>query len=315
MNKKLLFTLSLAISSFYGFAQEFSFKMYFEDAAGNRDSILLGYDVNGTNAVDPSFGENNIMNTPFKAGLDVRAGNIWWKKEAAAISYLKDDPIVKNFLNQTPFQSRTQIVRNMKTCIPGSVWKGDYFKVLPIIELNIATAHWPVRAYWDKEVFNNDCVRGSVFTNTHPGAWWDGGQYHFRSDMSVKNEEVFNLWDQSYWIDHNNIKVPVYWVAFADSSLIMNELQLEKLLSVSSTGAIKGSFKTYPNPTTGQLQFDVPARFGKIESIEVYSIVGQKLLSLPSTSNSDISTLSSGTYFIVIRNNEGQQLSSTVTKQ
>ncbi len=38
-------------------AQEFSFIMSFEDAAGNRDTLVFGYDERATDSVDIGFDE------------------------------------------------------------------------------------------------------------------------------------------------------------------------------------------------------------------------------------------------------------------
>ena len=51
--------------------------MYFVDAVGNMDSLTLGNDITATDSVDAAFGENNIIFSPYAAGLDVRAGNLW----------------------------------------------------------------------------------------------------------------------------------------------------------------------------------------------------------------------------------------------
>ena len=56
-------------------AQEFHFQMFFKDAAGNRDTIELGYDPFATDSLDFQFGEENIITRNFKGILDVRISN------------------------------------------------------------------------------------------------------------------------------------------------------------------------------------------------------------------------------------------------
>ena len=58
----------------YAKSQEFSFKMFFEDAIGNKDSIVIGFDPNATNGIDEDFGEVNIYNAMWTKDLELRAG-------------------------------------------------------------------------------------------------------------------------------------------------------------------------------------------------------------------------------------------------
>lgn len=66
--KKL--TLAIAFLSFFiiGEAQTFQFKISFEDASGNKDTLTIGYDQNGTESIDPSFGETNSIGSPLRRG-------------------------------------------------------------------------------------------------------------------------------------------------------------------------------------------------------------------------------------------------------
>ena len=69
--KKLIFLLLVPLSVF---GQEFSFSMHFEDAVGNKDTLILGYDQAATNGINLQFGEENILYEPFIKDLDVRTG-------------------------------------------------------------------------------------------------------------------------------------------------------------------------------------------------------------------------------------------------
>ncbi|MGM0479455.1 MAG: hypothetical protein ACQERC_09540 [Bacteroidota bacterium] len=52
--------------------EEFSFQLNFEDAEGNKDSVIVGYDENATDGIDVLFGEQNIISQPWDSVLDVR---------------------------------------------------------------------------------------------------------------------------------------------------------------------------------------------------------------------------------------------------
>ncbi len=60
--KELVFTFLLLVLSWNSSSQEeFSFTLYFEDAIGNKDSLILGYDELATNGEDEEFGEENVI--------------------------------------------------------------------------------------------------------------------------------------------------------------------------------------------------------------------------------------------------------------
>jgi len=80
MKKIYSLLLILALSQIV-FGQEFSFQMYFQDSAGNKDTLTIGYDVNATDSIDAIFGETNIISTPLSPGLDVRVTNEWLKRQ------------------------------------------------------------------------------------------------------------------------------------------------------------------------------------------------------------------------------------------
>src|SRR5690554_4538889 len=55
---------------------EFSFELYFEDAAGMRDTVTLGYDDYATDGIDVIFDEYNDINKAWEPNdLDVRIGD------------------------------------------------------------------------------------------------------------------------------------------------------------------------------------------------------------------------------------------------
>ncbi|MCB0375492.1 MAG: hypothetical protein KDD04_06205, partial [Sinomicrobium sp.] len=51
---------------------QFETTLYFEDAVGNRDSVIVGYDTLATHDIDPEFGEQELV-SPFDSVFEVRA--------------------------------------------------------------------------------------------------------------------------------------------------------------------------------------------------------------------------------------------------
>ena len=264
--KNLLFLLILVN---YGFltAQEFSFEIFFEDSAGNQDSIILGYDDAATFGIDSSFGEINIINVPYSAGLDVRVTDEWSNRE--------------NSIPPT-FHTKKQIYQ--EAC-PNNF-------LIPVID--IVTDNWPVTATWDNSLFNDVCRNGSVFTSIHPLGWWDTGSPSdlLRVVLSDVNEVTFTSnydgdFNPAYaYINDNGDIIPIYWQTFGDQSII---------LSISEN--YETDIKIFPNPTNDFLYYEIDAP-ELISEINIYDINGRKQNIQDSDNSLDLKILTSGIYFI-----------------
>jgi hypothetical protein len=69
--------LTMAGGPFFLSAQQtphFLTTLYFEDAAGNQDSIEFGYDYTATEGMDAAFGEYELTD-PFDPVFEVRAAS------------------------------------------------------------------------------------------------------------------------------------------------------------------------------------------------------------------------------------------------
>lgn len=78
MRKIVIATVSTLLMATSAFAQSndsilYEFPFYFEDAVGNRDTVIIGGSplVNG-DEVNPEFGEINLINVPFDSVFEVR---------------------------------------------------------------------------------------------------------------------------------------------------------------------------------------------------------------------------------------------------
>lgn len=72
----------------------------------------------------------------------------------------------------------------------------------------------------------------------------------------------------------------------------------------------------YPNPASGKINVQIPQHFGKIKTMEITNCIGQ-LQSIQSDnfSDIDISSLTSGLYFIVLTNFENARLTKEIIKE
>jgi hypothetical protein len=188
--------------------QEFSFQMYFQDSAGNKDTLTMGYDINATDSIDAAFGETNIISTPLSSGLDVRITNEWYNRPQLAGT----------------FHTKKQIVDS---------------KDFPIITIDIYTNHWPVS--WDNSQFNNSCRNGSFFTSINPGGWWDTGSpsnlnkvdFISTNQVTFTSNGGYGYFNDAYeYINSSNDTIPVFWLLFGDSTsgvTVINKLRRQDL--------------------------------------------------------------------------------------
>lgn len=271
--KNILLLLFAACQVTVSLAQQLAFQMTFVDAKGNTDSITLGYDAAATDNLDAAFNEINILGTPYAAGLDVRIGNAWFQQQ------FNSYPIFNTF------ETKKQIVPDF--C------GGNFFFLFPISTVNIVSAHFPVTAYWSKNLFNDSCGYGSIFTGIHPGGWWDTGG--FIAQLAGQDAVTFDK-DQYYL--NGTDTVHVFWVAFADSTLltvgITELMQEQKALHV------------YPNPASDIISVSMGKNHAEDNRIDFYNSFGQVVLSSAHLKDIDVSHLASGCYLVRATNSKGE---------
>jgi hypothetical protein len=258
--------------------------MTFIDAVGNTDSLTLGYDIAATDSLDAAFGETNIISTAYTTGLDVRSGSVWFQQN------LNSAP-----LGLLPFETKKQIVPN--TCGTENFWL-----LWPMVEINIVSTHFPIKAFWNKILFSDTCRNGSVFTGVHPGGWWDTGG--FQAALNTEDSITFNQ-NQYYYLNGTDT-VNVYWVAFSDSTLLsvgINELTTDKNL-----------ITIFPNPASGFVTVSINKSFGEINRVEFYNSFGQVVLLSKQLNNIDIADLQNGLYIIKVTNNKGMTAATKLQK-
>jgi hypothetical protein len=263
-------------------AQEFSFQLKFEDAIGNVDTLILGYDINATDSVDLEFGEINIIANEFDSIFDVRVtdeldARSWW------------------FDSIGNYHLKKQIIK--KNC--------DWWPT--VISIDIKCNHWPVTSSWDSSLFNEFCKNGSVFTSINPGGWWDvvGDPSDLdRVFLQRQNHVTFSdNWEGSFedsdynYINENQDSISVFWVAICDISKLW--LKKDELKS-------NENLNLFPNPFKSQLNLEGLPNENLF--IEIYDIFGKLTYSrkIRSISTHTVNTtgINSGLYILRIRNSD-----------
>lgn len=271
------------------YAQQFSFPIYFIDAVGNKDTIVIGYDVAATDSIDTLFQEVNIINIPLDTGLDVRISDIWWRR-----LNMDDGDTLGSY------QTKKQIIKN----------KCNYAQ--SIIGLDIKTIHWPVTASWGDTSLTSDTCNNIIFTSIHPGGWWDTGSpsnlYQEYIDPSFPNNVTFtenrDEFLNSYGYINDIYFVSYFWLAFWLQPVSVNEITAKKPL-----------IKVFPNPVTENATVTFPVEFGVAKNVQLYSSIGQLVASYTTVNNLDLTSFSKGIYQLVAINSKGERLTTRIIKE
>jgi len=290
-----LFFCVFAINAVFLNAQEFSFQIYFEDAEGNRDTIIIGYDPSGyRNVILPEFGEENIAGVPFDSVFDVRITN-------------------QADINGAGWNYNYELYHTKKKII------NLFSNVFPDVNIDIHAQHWPVTATWDPELFNNPQLNGSLLTPWHNQFWWDFGWYYSDFDKVVFRETDHvtfaanypDNWEEHpvddffcYYVDEAGRPIATYWTALGDSSWLY--LDVENMRKANNN-------ILYPNPTNGIIYIDQNPQL--IKTIEVFNINGQQYAISVIDNKIDVSTLINGVYFFRIHYHNGRIKTQKIIKK
>lgn len=282
--KKLNTLLFLLIFIQYVSGQEFSFQMYFEDAIGNKDTLTIGFDVNGTDTIDTEFGEVNIISIPLDTSLDVRISNEWHNR------------LYQNIPGT--FHTKKQIIEK-KDC---GIWYS-------LNSIDIFTNNWPVNVHWDSTLFSDTCLNGSLLTSVMPGGWWDTGGFRevLIGSNSLTFEPNYPYYDNYYgYINDNNDTIDVFWQTFGDSTLIKTAINEIK-------DSVK--IKVFPNPSSRSITIENSSKTLRIENIRIVDINTKEQLMSGTDKNIDLSGLPTGVYFIQLKMSNEQTVIRKIIKK
>lgn len=269
--------LFLMVIPFPTMAQEFVFELIIKDTIGNADTVMLGYDLSATDSIDTFWEEQNILGSPYKAVLDVRASNHEWL----------------SWNNQSPFETKKQIVG--KNC-PFS-WAD-----LALIEVDIKSITWPVKACWNKALFNASCDSGSVLTSVSPGGWWDTGGERFalsQYDSVILNQSMYRYFSGTDTLYQ-------FWMAFGDLSLLSVGIN-------EPTNSISEIF-LFPNPAADRIKVFLPLSFGKPLKFQILTQNGAMIPVEVSSNEIDVSVFPPGIYQLTVINSKNERLYQKFTK-
>lgn len=270
--KRLLFLLFVPLSVF---GQEFSFSMYFEDAVGNKDTLILGYDPAATDGINLQFGEENILYDPFIKDLDVRASDfslMHWQPDCNCYmwsdSFLTKKHITPKICNIAEFPP------------PGNIY--------------IYCKHFPLKISWDP-VFNDDCNKYSFITDWYPGGWFDAGHgaqgpFFMKDSVSITFEHLnfygYGEDKREELVPYNGINLNVLYYSLWYSPNLSN---IRKILPEKPV--------IYPNPVKDMLY--IQTGNNEFESAKIRDLTGRMIM-VSNNNPIQVSSLPQGTYLLEV---------------
>lgn len=280
----------------------FSMNLYFEDAVGNRDTVVFGYDINATSDLDPEWGEVELT-TPFDSVFEVRIA----------------EPTVNDELLADKIITGTGYFANDTTCFEGAAAR-----------IYIHALHQPVKLWWDKEpLLTNECFRWTYVIDhmLHELALFPDPaeippNYYCMADVDtayfeLPEEQHPMGWPSAFiekevegigtklipgitlWVLPTGTYSPCFWVTEVEDKVDLQALEV------------------YPNPVRERLWVaglqDVPIR-----QLQVYDLSGRLMLDQGETSvqqELDVSSWPSGLYTVFLEWQDGKRAVGRFSKQ
>jgi len=274
------------------YSQEFSTNLVFQDANGNTDTLIVGYDPAATVLVDEQFGEVDISGLPIGDSLEVRLA----QTDIREFEYNYEVWSFAENPNLVTYQSKIDILpRKCESYDPQETISG----APPHSTILIPIDKLPLQISWDSTVFDNECLKNSFLTSWPSDTLWDtqsflGGNIPNGPHTMDGISEL--LIDKQYGHQYISASNDTMMVLF----LFLHDLHL----TVSVDEQIKTAIKIYPNPTQDILKIESEK---EIQSYKLYNAMGQ-LQRSGVVENSEISTiyLIDGSYYLQLFDTEGR---------
>lgn len=284
MKIQYLIILIISLITFVSNSQELETTLYFTDATGQKDSIIIGADANATTSIDEEFGEQNIKSIPFTSGkFEVRIADFYLAMTNMPIPFVNPD--------LTNFHTKKQIMR--KDC----GWYYPYYAMIPAIL--VYHAQYPLIVSWENDdAYLADCYSNSLITNWGPGLWWDavaGGEqspfYFNETDSAIFNQVVFRIINDGNTSDTLDL---LFFTIAHDSVFI---------LGLPEKIANEATILLYPNPVTNIVQLTIYGRILIPDEIILFDLFGRKVNIELNNYVIDVSLLPSGYYIVAFHYN------------
>jgi hypothetical protein len=271
-----------------GYAQNapyFEMPIYFEDGIGNKDTIVVGYDLYAQNC------NSIIETTPMDSVFEVRAakGNVF--PGSNEISY------------------KRYIIDAEPTTVGDSVVIfGVPFRIVASIK------HLPLKISWDS-TYLEDFWRHSTFfspdylTHVYPDFWWAqritcmAMQNSFTDDFSYRVGALEGVWvTVGLPVEGQGIvELPAYQLVFTWGE------QCQQAVSTKAVAGVQ-PILIAPNPVQDIVRLGLPMD-KTYESLRIYTPDGKEVIYTPQPTDFAISvgSLPKGVYFVQVVSTDRQQ--------
>lgn len=256
MKKIILLIIPIVLVNMI-FAQEFSTKIYFRDNAGNKDTITVGYSVNGSvDTLNATLGEFNIPDTQIDTSFFI------------AVSDVRSEPTLYKF-QKASFRTKTKYV---------DFKDPDYWRT---VNLDVICKNYPLIVSWDKEVFKDTIRSKSCITTTHPGGWFDVGRepqrlsesdsvilYDYDRTQDYSKLYLYDTDNSTYYLDsiHSKpVKIGSLYIGFLEYN---NTLGFENI--------VNSNISIYPNPCKNILNINFDNN--NLKKVEIYDSLGRLVI-------------------------------------
>jgi hypothetical protein len=263
---------------------EFQYTLYIQDARGNKDSIILGYDRTETRrTLNAEYGEVDIKNRPFDSVLEVRA---------------------------TEARNRFDIKFHSKKIITFFEGICPLNAVSSNITLLIRAKYLPIKFSWNKNLFTDNCRSRSILVCS---------ENYYSVEPPFNGREADSLFGTAYLRDQveklekfdkrtpSGYPNPYFHYTFtAPTNAGRNDTIWTYATSFHAGPIVKThnidiqELKSYPNPCTDILNLQLEQQESGV--VEVYDLTGIKVYSKTILMSNqialDLRELSKGLYFL-----------------
>ena len=272
---------------------QFETTIYLEDTLGNKDSVIIGYDVNETfQFMNPNFGEVDITNLPWDSIFEARVL-----------------PRFTNNQNQSKKHIKYSNCNNTTT----NLVNGEFASVEFTIAVRLTTPYSPLIIRWNNNDFANDICRRGSFIVESPMYFNEPNPQGFGEVYMINGSTYGTLWGGGgaghgfYAVDEagNQAFVNAFIISIAKNyptSTIEQQIQQES--------------KIYPNPTTDNFTIELPESYFS-ESVQIFDITGCEVyqsMEKLNQINVPSATWAKGIYFYQVRLDDGIEVSGKVVK-
>jgi hypothetical protein len=289
MKKVIIFFLFLSFENLQAQQPEFQYTLFVEDARGNKDSVVLGYD-NASTQYTPSsaFGEIDIKSRPFDSIFEVRA--------TKASSRFSVDFHSKKIIAHTELCT---------ICTPNS-------GASSIITLLIRAKYYPIKFKWTKlptQKSGSFLVSSEVYF-TYPPSLTGYADSLYKTAYLTKQMEKVESFERRY---PNGQPDPAFYYAFTapisggrtDTIWTYSTVfRFEK--GVATFEKQEQALSGFPNPCFEELTLELPNY--ETGQIEVFDIMGRKVKAIKVESINqikiDVKDLNHGLYLLKFKTNK-----------